>query len=271
MFYGNSILLERWAWEKWFTGENNVGIQIWAIENAHVPCHSKRSIVSWRYAFRDNRFTLLNCILIFPAWWMATAHNCTNVHHAAHWKSKFHVVIIVWRFTNRHHVQCSTVHVQAHAHVRVCHVLLSCEWFACISFNIQSHFTAFNSQSYQIHRLRFLWSFWKKFHSPTLVSRNPGWHRSAVIMSMLIGLMRGRKQWDEFQSKQLLLSSSSFYGALFFSSYAMLLSRVVWYDDICYSDKRSHMSYAFFRNFRAIVLYFRGFPSEVYHRRCRHH
>lgn len=79
MFYGNSILLKRWAWEKWFTGENNVGIQIWAIENADVPCHSKRSIVSWRYAFLDNRFTLLNCILIFPAWWMATAHNCTNV------------------------------------------------------------------------------------------------------------------------------------------------------------------------------------------------
>lgn len=85
-------------------GENNASTDM---SNWKPECYNKRSHCQWTLRLcllRDNRFMLLNCSLIFPAWWMATTSACTHPHtlhtnihhpHSIGDATNMHEVIIV--------------------------------------------------------------------------------------------------------------------------------------------------------------------------------
>lgn len=186
--------------------------------------HSKWSIVSWRYAFRDNRFTLLNCILIFPSMMDGnTAYNCTAEPHSTIYTAQLLQMACsnnCLAFSNIVRPMNNLVLVLVHVHLVL--LLLSCEWFACISINV--HFIyAFQFSIISNPSLVISSSDRSALHILPTYRLYKSWQRLQSF-SHWANNYSDRQKHSAFASKQWLLSSSSFYGALFLLLGMLVLS-----------------------------------------------
>lgn len=121
-------------------------------------------------------------------------------------------------------------------------------------------FMPFNSQSYQIHRLWFLLLIvWLHIFCPLIDCANPDNDCSRFLIGPII-IRRGKSTVHSHRNNYC-------YRHHRFMEHCFCCSACLYYlllrYNICNSGKRFHMSYAFLRNFRGIVLSFRCFPQKV--------
>lgn len=222
VFYVNRILFNCRGWEKWFTGENNVGIHRY--EQLKYPCHTANGLLlAGAMLFETIDLRCWIAFWFFRAWWMATQHTIAPQSPIAPYTAQLLQMACsnnCLAFSNIVRPMNNLVLVLVHVHLVL--LLLSCEWFACISINV--HFIyAFQFSIISNPSLVISSSDRSASHILPTYRLCKSWKRLQSF-SHWANNYSDRQKHSAFASKQWLLSSSSFYGALFLLLGMLVLS-----------------------------------------------